>query len=393
MNKLTKWLLYGITGILFLTSVLSGGKTLYHYFILFLMIIIAMKLMLKHNERNLFILYYTSENTVSAGESINIDYKITNTSFIPIFHTVIDFKLDKKMNTDSALKEIAYFRNFDKINFSKDVICKHRGYYKIGQVTVDIFDPLMLDKRTVNFNKEIAITVYPKIIPVKELLQQSQDLFGTLKSNIRTLEDRTNLINIRPYAPGDQIKNIHWKLSAKTDKLHTKEFEQTVNTKSVVIMDGFKVENLDLDKEEAMVSFGVSLVKEFLDHDIKTKIIFNDGGFTELEAESSKDFQMALEAFTSFESLSDTEFAGFLNGQLEAYKTENSNGDESLVVIAQKLTDEFFEVAGRHNQHLNVYTFDPKSLEIREKHDKLQSSKLKITYMDQIMDVAYENTK
>ena len=92
---------------LFVFAVLSGGKTLYFFLIAISFLWISMWLILKHNERNLYILYYTSDKAIHSGEAVNIDYKITNTSAVPIFHSVIDFKLDKRMNTDASLKEIA----------------------------------------------------------------------------------------------------------------------------------------------------------------------------------------------------------------------------------------------------------------------------------------------
>lgn len=391
MLKAKKWFLYGLSGLLLIVAILSGGKTLYHYFIIFMSVLLASHWILRHNIKNLYIQYFTNERSVTVGDSINIDYKITNTSIVPILHTLIEFKMDKKLNADAALKEIAYFRNYDKINFSKDIICKHRGYYKIGQVNVEIYDPLMLEKKAIVYNKEIDITVYPKVVSLKEHVHQSQDLFGTLKSHERTLEDRTNLINIRPYVPGDQIKNIHWKVSAKTDRLHTKEFEQTVNTKSIVLVDGAYDAQMNLEKEETLVSFAVSLVKGLIDRDIKTKIVLNNGYAQQFEAETTKDFQMVLEMFTAFESSSDVEFAHFMKMQMEEFRTDHGMLNEAIVILTQSLSPSVLELLQNNQQNIHLYTFDPKTVELRECYERLADNKVKIHYIDQLMDVAYEN--
>ena len=386
MTKGFRRSLYVLMAFLFVVSVLSGGKTLYYLWLLTFLIWLSMVLMLRHNERNLYILYYTSDNVVSSGDAVNIDYKLSNTSIVPILHAVIEFKLDKKMDTDSSLKEIAYFKNFDRINFSKDIICKYRGYYKLGKVKVDLYDPLMLGKRTIDFNKEVDITVYPKVKPIKERVLQSMDFFGTLKSNRQTLEDRTNLVNIRPYQPGDQLKNIHWKISAKKDDLHTKEFEQTVSTKLVILLNGQYSDGLNLLEEEEMVSFVASLSKRFLDDEINMKIIVNNQSGTVLEGNTGSDFHTFLEDLTSFESDSEFPFANFVNRYMNA---DLVNSGQEIVLVSQRLTQSFFDTLSQNHQRLTIFTFSPKTLEDKELYSKYQSRLLRLHYIDRIMDVAY----
>jgi len=389
MTKGFKWMLYLIMAFLLVVAMLSGGKTLYYFLFSASLIWLGKVFILRHSERNLFIRYYTSDNIIQSGESINIEYKISNTSLIPILHAVIDFKLDKKLDTESSLKEIAYFGNFDRLNFSKDIVCKYRGYYKVGQVTVEIYDPLMLDKRIINFNKEIDITVYPKVVQLRQKILQTKDLYGTLKSNARTMEDHTNLINIRPYVAGDQLKNIHWKLSAKRDDLQTKEFEQTVSTKLLILVDGSFVKEPNLDREESMVSFVISLIKEILDDNIQLKVLLNNQIGTVMEGKSSVDFHTFIETFTSFDCNSDVAFAPFVNHQISDSRREQSSINNTLVLITQCVTKEFIESLNPHDQSLNIFTFTPSTLEMKDLLIKSQSKTLRFHYIDQIMDVAY----
>jgi Uncharacterized conserved protein (some members contain a von Willebrand factor type A (vWA) domain) len=386
MTKGFKRTLSVLLAFLLIVAVLSGGKTLYYFLFTTGIIWIGMILMLNHNERNLYILYYTSDNTVQSGDAINIDYKISNTSFVPILHAVIEFKLDKKMDTESSLKEIAYFGNYHRINFSKDIVCKYRGYYKVGKVKVELYDPLLLGKRLIDFNKEIDITVQPKVVPIRQKLLQSQDFYGTLKSNQHTLEDRTNIINIRPYIPGDQLKNIHWKVSAKKDALQTKEFEQTVSTKLMVLLDGSKPVNLDLDREEKMVSFVASLVKMILDDQIDMKLIVNDNTATVIDGGKASDFYIFLDQLTNFECLSDVPFEAFVH---KFQQSENTRTDQELILVTQELDKACIESLSLLTQKINVFTFMPKDQEERALIFKYQTRMLRFHYIDQIMDVTY----
>ena len=386
MTKGFKRTLYVLLAFLLVVAVLSGGKTLYYFLFTTGIIWFGMFLMLNHNERNLYILYYTSDIIVQSGDAISIDYKISNTSIVPILHAVIEFKLDKRMDTESSLKEIAYFGNFDKINFSKDIVCKYRGYYKVGQVKVELYDPLLLGKRLIDFNKEIDITVHPKVVPIRQKLLQSQDFYGTLKSSRHTLEDRTNIVNIRPYIPGDQLKNIHWKVSAKRDALQTKEFEQTVSTKLMVLLDGSKPSSIDLDREEKMVSFVASLVKMVLDDQINIKLTINDNAATVIDGGSTSDFYTFQDQLTNFECLSDTPFENFVQ---RFRQSEESSTDQELILVTQGLNKECLETLSLLSQKVNIFTFMPKDIEERELIFKYQTRMLRFHYIDQIMDVTY----
>lgn len=389
MTKGFKRTLHVIIAFLLVASVLSGGKTLYYFLFTAVIVLVGMAVMVEYNERNLYIFYLASENTIRSGDSININYKITNTSVVPIFHSVIDFKLDKKMNTEANLREIAYFGNFERINFSKEIVCKYRGYYKVGSVNVDLYDPLMLHKRTINFNKEIDITVYPKVVPIKQKLIQSQDFYGTLKAPRRTLEDRTNIINIRPYIPGDQLKNIHWKLSAKRDELQTKEFEQTVSNKLFIMINGQAEHETDLDREELMVSFVLSLIKDELNDDVKTKVIMNDGHSTVIEGGTRSDFQGFLETMTSFECTGDLEFSSFVNKHLTETTIDENISQNSIILIMQTVNNAFFDALNAHGHVLNIFTFTPKTAEAKDVILRNQSKVVNFQFIDQIMDVAY----
>src|SRR6056297_3437338 len=41
----------------------------------------------------------------------------------------------------------------------------------------------------------------------------------------------------RPYNQGDEVKNIDWKLFAKTDRYYVKEYEEETNLKSYILLD------------------------------------------------------------------------------------------------------------------------------------------------------------
>lgn len=368
-----------LVGVILLAALLSGGTTLYYFLIVLLTVRIGAVLMVRHHQKNIYVLYYASENTVHTGDAIKVEYKVSNTSLMPITHSLIEFKMDNKMNASSKLKEMAYFGSQQRINFSKEIICRHRGYYSIGQVTVDVFDPLLLEKRTVFFDKEIDITVYPRLVKLAPLKFHPKDLYGTLKSNQKTLEDRTNIVNIRRYEQGDQLKNIHWKLSAKRDELLTKEFEQTVSSKLLIFVDGGKGHfetGYTLDREEYLVSFVASLVKMAMDESMQIKLIMNDAEGSVIEASSASDFERCMDVLTKFESSSEMPFDHFIRNHLQS-----ENRDESYVIITPALTQAVLDRVDYSNSGVSVFTFTD---------SKLKPQRITSQFIDQILGVSSE---
>jgi uncharacterized protein (DUF58 family) len=51
----------------------------------------------------------------------------------------------------------------------------------------------------------------------------------------------------RPYLPGDAIRNIDWKLYARTDRHYIKQFEEETNLKAVIVVDASKSMNYTSD--------------------------------------------------------------------------------------------------------------------------------------------------
>lgn len=376
---------------LLIVATLSGGKSIYNFLFTAAIMWFGMRFILSHNARNLYILYYAGDKVIESGDMVNIQYKISNTSFIPIMHAIIDFKLDPKIDSESKLKEIAYFGSNENRNYSKQMLCKYRGYYKVGQVLVEINDPLLLSKRVINFNKEMNLTVHPRVVPINSDMFESRDLFGTLKSNVRTLEDRTNLVNIRPYNYGDQLKNIHWKVSAKKDELQTKEFEQTVSSKLVILINGYRIQGVDLDLEEKMVSFCASLIKRVLDQQIHIKLIMNDASGTTIESNTSQDFHEFLEGLTGFKCDSELAFATFINHRITESHTEQSQAIHELVAITPRLSKAFVHGLNTRGQRIHVFSFAPTSSEERELMAKGHFEYLRFHTIDAYMEVSNES--
>lgn len=108
------------------------------------------------------------------------------------------------------------------------------------------------------------LTVLPETFPTEVRLQVSpaEDLDAEEYTPDHRGEDRTELYQIREYVPGDSLKQIHWKLSSKLDRLVIREASQPV-LRSVLLFWDKRGDGASLDAQaEALFSVSQSLAEQ-----------------------------------------------------------------------------------------------------------------------------------
>ncbi|MCF8058954.1 MAG: DUF58 domain-containing protein [Bacteriovoracaceae bacterium] len=93
-----------------------------------------------------------------------------------------------------------------------------------------IKDPLDLIEFTIMEDKVDPFELYPlieKIIPIENRFNQFSYHFGEI--DVPSRGDSTNFFGTRSYRPGDPVKRINWRLSAKTNKTIVNIFEKNIN--------------------------------------------------------------------------------------------------------------------------------------------------------------------
>lgn len=112
-------------------------------------------------------------------------------------------------------------------SFTPGVI-KARVYDVFGLFSVRLPVSILGDKQTV--------TVLPrKFSPALD--SWGENPFAGGVSRGRDEEEPYSVAEIRGYRPGDPLKHVHWKLSARTGKLQVKEFDGTLSPRAAVFLD------------------------------------------------------------------------------------------------------------------------------------------------------------
>jgi uncharacterized protein (DUF58 family) len=73
------------------------------------------------------------------------------------------------------------------------------------------------------------LIVYPRILPIEELGLPPKDPFGEVKAWQRIYEDPSRTIGVRDHHPDDGFRRVHWKATARKQKLQVKVYEPTTS--------------------------------------------------------------------------------------------------------------------------------------------------------------------
>lgn len=105
-------------------------------------------------------------------------------------------------------------------------LCLQRGRFRLGPITAIASDPfgLFLFQRRMPDTTR-AVIVYPATVDLPTFAPTRGYLAGGAALQRRTHHITTNVSGTREYVPGDSFNRIHWRSTARMERLIVKEFE------------------------------------------------------------------------------------------------------------------------------------------------------------------------
>lgn len=367
-------------GILMLISlglgILSGGKFLYLIFLNLSILFLYSYYSLRLAKKNLYHFFWLSDRTLRVGDSLDLGYKLNNTGILPVAYAEITCNISKRLGNMSFPIEYAFLSSFQMINIKKKVVCKHRGYYKVGRLEIKIRDFLNFFESTIVFNKDINLTVYPRIHEINSMKLPSFEYFGTFRVPHNTHEDYTSIKNIRQYVEGDNVKKIHWKVSARFNDFYVKDYELSANTKVNIFMDGYEsvfINDHSGDIEEKMVETGASIINYCLRNNINTSLVVDSMDRIYVEGRSLNRLESFLGELIGFSPKGKIPLSELLTTE----SRKMSYGSTLIILTTELRTNLFETLIGLKRRRLNpilILINDTRSilLDEREKEEYIR---------------------
>lgn len=151
-----------------------------------------------------------------------------------------------------------------------------RGIHPWGAVQLSSADPLGLVSFHDHIELQDHLVVYPRTVELRAMNFFPRRVEGTVTARKARNQEATQLVGIRDYQPGDRLSLIHWKSTAKTGELQTKEFDPLLMNSSLLVLDCSQ-DAWDPEPFEEAVSVTASLAKAALFQRIPLRFRTNSG--------------------------------------------------------------------------------------------------------------------
>ncbi|UVS77770.1 DUF58 domain-containing protein [Actinokineospora sp. UTMC 2448] len=140
---------------------------------------------------------------------------------------------------------------------SYPVPTQRRGVVAVGPLTVRRYGPAGLAVSSRVAAGEVTVRVVPRVLPVRGLPAGARR--GQVGADERVERGGTDLVGLREYVPGDDLRRLHWATSARTGTLMIREDADPARPHLAVLLDDRESAHTAESFEEA-VEVAASLV-------------------------------------------------------------------------------------------------------------------------------------
>jgi uncharacterized protein (DUF58 family) len=125
---------------------------------------------------------------------------------------------------------------YERVVRQIDLRAERRGVYRfdtIGLSAGDLFGESVADE---DRRVPATLIVRPRTVPVRRF-EAARDRSGVLRARRGLIEDPSRFAGVRPYAPGDPVRHIHWRATARLGVPVVKRFDPSRDREVTIALD------------------------------------------------------------------------------------------------------------------------------------------------------------
>ena len=204
------------------------------------------------------------------GDEVEMTLRITNAKPLPITRLevadnatanvqIVDRKLER---TDRPgfrlLRSLFSVGMYERVQYRYRVPCRERGWHTFGPAQLIATDPLGLVTRREASDTTDGFLVYPRVVPVTQLIVPARQPFGDFTPQQSLIEDPLRMAGVREYVAGDSPKRIHWRATARTGALQTRIYEPSATPVAAIFLDTITFSHLWSGQNSAQLELAVT---------------------------------------------------------------------------------------------------------------------------------------
>ena len=225
---------------------------------------------------------FLDERRLFPGEYVELKLRLVNRKLLPLPWVQVDDEIPDGLTPDTPLvpggrpgrgllSNTVSLLWYTGINWRYRLRCDKRGYYPLGPIVATSGDIFGFYPRSVTQPLIDHIIVYPQLFPLAELGLPSIYPLGETKAERRIFEDPTRTIGVRDYTPRDSLRHIHWKASARHQKLQVKVFEPTTTLNVALFLAVDSFQDSQGDGVEENFELGVSTAASIANYVVRQR--------------------------------------------------------------------------------------------------------------------------
>ncbi|MBW3668539.1 MAG: DUF58 domain-containing protein [Actinobacteria bacterium] len=172
-----------------------------------------------------------------AQEGDRLDVRVLLTAKRSVSTFVLEERVPERLGT-SVRVPIAKLSSGDAVEHRYGLRCARRGVYNIGPLVAIAGDPLGLSQRETLIAEPFELLVHPRVELVNDrpLTRQFED--PPIRPPVsKPWPSGLEFYGMREYVPGDDLRRIVWRASARTGTIMVREAEQGITDKVVMVLD------------------------------------------------------------------------------------------------------------------------------------------------------------
>ena len=261
-----------------------------------------------------------SERVFIKGDCARYRLLLGNEGFIPIPYLTVTMYLEGRILCNDMKSMQISLAPFAKKEFIYEMPLHFRGRYSIGVRSILFRDFLglfavrhrPLERKSILVKPRIRLIAH-KRIPAA-MVSEGNVLAGLYESG------NDEMVDIRAYMPGDSLRKMHWKLTAKTGNPMVRDMRNELDNDILLLLDvGMAAEQNEntLLQEDCLIEEAVSQSQYLLAHGMPARICIWRGEPVILRAATPGDFQKAYELLSEVKFNQDSHFEDVIDNFLD----------------------------------------------------------------------------
>ncbi len=170
------------------------------------------------------------------GERFSVRVDLRNRGLLPVLWMRLADTIPSELAAGGTFRRVVSLLPRERLHLTYNLTGRRRGYYPLGPLATEGGDLLGSTSYQSNYSDDDFVIVYPKIVALRSLDIPSQSPFGILPSRQRLFEDPTRIRGVRDYQPGDSLRRMDWKTSARVGSLQVRRFEPAIALETAIFL-------------------------------------------------------------------------------------------------------------------------------------------------------------